>query len=292
MKLAAATGGASRTLLGAWRNSFYLAFSPDSTKLAALTRPGSRQAQAGRDRHRERQPTRRRERVLQRLRLLPGRCRSRLREGRAGRLSVAERHLPRGARRRQGLPPDQRPQIAGPALGAGEDRLRQTGGGEAAQVRPEERALPDESGRQGSQAPHPTPRSTRCCSASSRPSGRRTAAACSPSSRARTRATRSRSTRRRAPSARSPRRAAARRASSASRSPTTAAPCSAPPAASNPATATTSPPSPTPAASRRCSSRTPSNPTGAAEPQGRPPVSRADRPGAGSRRCRSRRPCA
>jgi Tol biopolymer transport system component len=39
MKIAPSTGGAGRTLLKNWRNSFYLAFSPDSTRLAALRGP-------------------------------------------------------------------------------------------------------------------------------------------------------------------------------------------------------------------------------------------------------------
>jgi Tol biopolymer transport system component len=39
LKIAAATGGAGRTLMKNWRNSFYLAFSPDSTKIAALRGP-------------------------------------------------------------------------------------------------------------------------------------------------------------------------------------------------------------------------------------------------------------
>ncbi|HEX3239449.1 MAG TPA: hypothetical protein VHR18_04860 [Solirubrobacterales bacterium] len=39
LKLAPSKGGKSRTLLGAWRESFYLAFSPDSTQIAALRGP-------------------------------------------------------------------------------------------------------------------------------------------------------------------------------------------------------------------------------------------------------------
>jgi hypothetical protein len=39
LKLAPAGGGAGRTLLGAWRESFYLAFTPDSTTIAALSGP-------------------------------------------------------------------------------------------------------------------------------------------------------------------------------------------------------------------------------------------------------------
>lgn len=39
LKLAPAAGGAGRTLMGGWRESFYLAFSPDSTSLAALKGP-------------------------------------------------------------------------------------------------------------------------------------------------------------------------------------------------------------------------------------------------------------
>jgi Tol biopolymer transport system component len=39
LNVAPATGGAGRTLMRNWRNSFYLAFSPDSSKIAALRGP-------------------------------------------------------------------------------------------------------------------------------------------------------------------------------------------------------------------------------------------------------------
>jgi Tol biopolymer transport system component len=39
MKLAPVAGGASRTLMSGWQDSFYLAFSPDSTTVAALRGP-------------------------------------------------------------------------------------------------------------------------------------------------------------------------------------------------------------------------------------------------------------
>ena len=184
----------------------------------------------------------------------------------------------------------------GPALGArGQDRLRQAARRQAAQVRPQERALPDEPER------HSRKRLTNTkvgplLSASPRPSGRRTASACWPSSAARTPATRSPSTPDRRPEAARQDRATASRASSAPRSPATGPPCSAPPAASNPAPNHRVATIPYGGGKMKAWSRTPTNPTGASErrlavaPAAQ--ISRAGRPGAGSRRCRSRRPCA
>ena len=55
------------------RKRFYLAFSPDSKTIAALRGARTRQAQAGPDRRRRAAPARGRQRLLQRLQLLPER---------------------------------------------------------------------------------------------------------------------------------------------------------------------------------------------------------------------------
>ena len=229
-----------------------------------VARGRTRQAQAGPDRRRQRRPADDRQRLLQRLQLLAGRRRTRLLQGRQRKVPAQERRLPGPHRRRQTGRDHPRSQRSGSPLGTErQDRLRQGARREEAQVRPEERALPDESRRASRSSASPTPRSTRCCRGCSRPSGRPTATACWPSSRARTPATRSRSTPRPAPSSRSTRRAS--RASSAPRSRATARRCSASPAVSNRGPTTTSSRFPTRAARPRCWSRTPSNRTGAAE---------------------------
>ena len=156
LKLAPSAGGEARTLLQGFRESFYLAFSPDSTQIAALRGP-----ELGK-------------RNLVLIDVASGAqtvvangyfsgfsfspAGDELVYGRAASESYpAEvRRLPLRDRLRQTVAADQRPPLPGPALGTDRhDRLRQADRRQAAQVRPEERALPDEPERQGGQAPHP-----------------------------------------------------------------------------------------------------------------------------------------
>ena len=206
-------------------DSFYLAFSPDSRTIAALRGPevGKRKlvlidVASGAEQHR-------RQRLLQRLQLLARTAtNSSTRRRRANSYPPAATSTGSTSRRGRSAsarrPADQRPSLARPALGAErKDRLRQAPRRKERKYGPKnELFLMNPSGKGVKRLTHT--KVDPLLRASTRPSGRPTAAACSPSSRDRTPATPSPSTPRPAPAgARQGTRGAA---SSAPRSPRTA----------------------------------------------------------------------
>ena len=163
LKLAAATGGPGRTLMTNLREAFYVAWSPDSKTIAALRGP-----ELGK-------------RKLVLIDVATG-LQSVVAQGYFSGFSFSpdgtevvysvsgsEKYPPRSdvfrfpvpipgvvnVRAPEAGPADQRPSLFGSALGSAEDRLRQDARRQEAQVRPEERALPDEPAGQAGQAPHP-----------------------------------------------------------------------------------------------------------------------------------------
>ena len=187
LMVAAASGGAVKKLAGGWQDPFVFAWSPDSKTIAVLLGP-----EIGVQRLTTIDVTTGAQRTIARgffngvsfapegPALVYGRSTSEIR--------LKERRLPlrrRHPRRRQcrcrtAPPPDHRPSIFEPALGAERhDRLRQASGRKDAQVRPEERPLPDEPERQGRQSPHPHQGRPTTCGPQSRPSGRPAASSCS-----------------------------------------------------------------------------------------------------------------
>ena len=143
LKLAPATGGAGKTLMTNLQRSLLRRLVARLEDDRGAARPRTRQAQAGPDRRRDRAAERRRPGLLQRLQLLAGRDRNRLRGGaeakstrRAATSSASRCRSRRGQRAGAGSgPPDQGPQLLAAALGPAEDRLRQNRRRQEAQVR-------------------------------------------------------------------------------------------------------------------------------------------------------------
>ena len=207
LMVAPAIGAAPRKLASGWRDPFVFAWSPDSTTVAALLGPeigkqrltlidvatGTRQTVASG--------------FFNGVSFSP--AGGQLVYGRASK-EFGSRATSTASTSRSGAVFVKAPRrfasattiAPSPALGPErQDRLRQAARRKEAQVRPEERALPDERERQAGQAADPH-EGRPAAQGLTRPPGRPTASGCWPSSAARTRATRSPSTPRPAPNGR------------------------------------------------------------------------------------------